>query len=475
MEEEIKKKIFRELIEAYFMECDRFFVRKWSTEDVIPDAIPDRVRKEAYRCFYKKAGKSNIASRQTIQKWFGIKGRTLPKREQILHLALIFGMTTEETSEYLKYAISEPGFQVNDYREMIIYYCLENQLSYDVYKDMVEYFEEYSDWSVVIRQTAHTDEILRSYDSMRNLKPKEFLVWMRRNEDLFKGYSMTTYQHFSSLVEETLTIFREEIRELLFITLEDTGFFRWAWENGIEEREYGREIRHFLKNRQRHKNDALSKEKVREIQQLTSMAYSPLRRVCDLLTEIYDGIQIENTELNTKVKDTLKKEIGYVDAKYLSEIMTMSMQKEREMNLRKAYTKCLAFDEKSSCPEEVRKLLMKEKKSHIKSVETVEAAKREIHKLLKRQKQRTHNIRRSDLLILIQYVSQKRYLRKIGRAGTDYEEERAKDEFVKMADTILSMCGMRPIDDTYQLDYLILQCFGQEDIYLLSEILEGTK
>ena len=55
-----------------------------------------------------------------------------------------------------------------------------------------------------IRQTAHTDEILRRYEPVKNLDTKEFLVWMRKNEALFKGYSMTTYQNYMALLEKAL-------------------------------------------------------------------------------------------------------------------------------------------------------------------------------------------------------------------------------------------------------------------------------
>ncbi|MFR5088238.1 MAG: hypothetical protein ACLTDT_11950 [Clostridium sp.] len=49
---------------------------------------------------------------------------------------------------------------------------------------MVAYFEQYSDWNVPIRQTAHTDEILKRYEPVKNLDTKEFLVWMRKKRSI---------------------------------------------------------------------------------------------------------------------------------------------------------------------------------------------------------------------------------------------------------------------------------------------------
>lgn len=448
MEEEEKQKIFHELVEKYFIQCDRFLIERWKIDnEPLANLIPEKIRQEAYHHFYEVAAKQNIASRPTIQRWFGIRGHSMPKREQIFHLAFVCGFTVDETREYLQYAISEPDFQVNDYHEMIALYGLDNHMSYEEYEDMVEYFEQYSDWSIPIRQTAHTDEIMRRYEPVRHLKPKDFLLWVRRNEELFKGYSMTTYRNFMNLVEEALNLFREEIRELLFLTLEDTGFFQWAEENHVAESEYGKEIRHFLKNKKRRKNNPISKEKIEEIEQLTAMAYSPLRRVCDLLSEIYSGIQISNTNLDKSIQKELRQEIGYVDAKYISEIISISSQKEKEMHLLQAYTKC--------------------RKGILNKVD-----EKYLQRQMKQQRQRTHNIRRPDLLLLIQYVTQKRYLREIQKNGQVYEEKDAKDLFIETADTILNICGMRPMNEKYRLDYLLLKCFGADDIYYLSDILE---
>lgn len=472
MEEEEKQKIFQELMQKYFMKCDRFLVEKWK-ENQTPfvGQIPDHIRQEAYHHFYRIAGKAGIASRPTIQRWFGIRGQAIPKREQIIHLAFVCGFSPEETKEYLQYAISEPDFQLNDYREIIALYGLENQMSYQEYENMVEYFEQYSDWNIPIRQTAHTDEIMRRYEPVKHLEPKEFLVWMRRNEELFKGYSMTTYQNFMSLVEEALNLFRMEIRDLLFLTLEDTGFFQWAREQHVPEAEYGKEIRHFIKNSTRHVENCLSKEKVAEIQMLTNIAYSPLRRVCDLLSEIYEGIHFSHTRLNDKRQKELKREIGTVNAKYISELISISTQKEREMRLLQAYTKCRRKKAEDICPEEIQKLLSEGKKKRRKQIQTVEAARTELEEQIRMQRQRTHDIRRADLLVLTHYVSQKRYLRQISDSKA-YVEEEAKTQFINTSDAILNVCGMRPINGNYQLDYLLLQCFGSDDIYELADLME---
>lgn len=441
MEEEEKKQIFREMMRKCLMKCDRFLIGKWkTTKEPLEQVIDDEVRQSAYNNFYSKVAKEKIASRPTIQKWFGIHGQSLPKREQIIHLAFACHLSVDETREYFMYAISEHDFQVNDYREMIALYGLENHMTYEQYEEMVTYFEQYSDWNVPIRQTAHTDEILKRYQPVKNLDKKEFLVWMRKNEALFKGYSMTTYQNYMTLLEKALTVFRKDVKRCLFTTLEDAGFFFWCKGNDIKEEDYGKEIRRFIKNQTRLVKSPLSKEEVKEIQFLTKMAYSPLPRVSDLIVEIYDGIHFPHTRFGNMKRNLLQKEIGAVDAKYISDISSIAKQKEREIRLLQAYTKCRVNE-----PKAADKL-------------------QQIEKEIRKQRQRTHNIRRADLLVLIHYVVLK-------QEGEELPEL-VKKKFVATADSILNLCGMRPMDDKYPLDYLLLQCFGSVDVYTLTDVLE---
>ena len=88
----------------------------------------------------------------------------------------------------------------------------------------------------------------------------------------------------------------------------------------------------------------------------------------------------------------------------------------------------------------------------------------ELEKEIRKQRQRTHNIRRADLLVLIHYV--------VLKQSGEESPEVVKKEFVTMADSILNLCGMRPMDDKYPLDYLLLQCFGSVDVYTLTDVLE---
>lgn len=60
-------------------------------------------------------------------------------------------------------------------------------MTYEQYKEMVAYFEQYSDWNVPVRQTAHTDEILRRYEPVKNLDTKNFLCGCEKTKHYLKA------------------------------------------------------------------------------------------------------------------------------------------------------------------------------------------------------------------------------------------------------------------------------------------------
>ncbi|MBO5487715.1 MAG: hypothetical protein J5988_12465 [Eubacterium sp.] len=469
MEDERRKQIYQEIFQRFFMQLDIFLVRRWSGRKNVEEPFSDEVRQEAYLNFYKRVKKFKIANRQTIRRWFGLDGKAMPKREQIIHMAFVLGLTAEETEEYLRFGISEPGFQVNDYSECIAMYCLDNRLDYDTYVVMVEFFERHSVREVSIQQTSRTDAIRKEYECQKNLSKEEFLVWMCKNCGLFKGYSMTTYRVFLSLVDEALLLFREEVQEMLLFELKETDFFLWAKEHNIEEKDYGRAIRRYLKNIERRKDFSLSQEKVREMKRLLVMGYSSKNRVCDLLTELYAPMDLQNCGVNQELAKVLQKEVGNKSAKYVSELLGMSLQKEKMMQLNRAMTELKYLPEEERCPDWILEQFFTEE-SRI-AVQTVFEAERVMKKQRARQEQRVRNIQRADLLILVQYIFQKKCLTKMTEECT-YSGEDARADFVKSANTILESCGMRPIDPAYRLDYILLSCFEEEEVFLFAEIFE---
>ena len=188
MEEDRKQGMYQEIVRRFFLQLDVFLIHRWSSKKNIKPPYSNEVRQEAYMNFYKKVKKYKIANRQTIRRWFGLDGMTIPGREQIIQIAFALGLSSEEAEEYLRFGISEPGFQVNDYSECIAMYCLDHKLDRDTYVVMVEFYERHSARDITLQQTAHTDMLRQEYNRQKELSKEEFLVWMCKNCGLFKGY-----------------------------------------------------------------------------------------------------------------------------------------------------------------------------------------------------------------------------------------------------------------------------------------------
>ena len=111
------------------------------------------------------------------------------------------------------------------------------------------------------------------------------------------------------------------------------------------------------------------------------------------------------------------------------------------------------------------------RKMHIANIED-EEEQREEKKKLAVYSQRVHQVQRSDLLILIQYVFYKSVMTDIEERKYYYNRETAKNDFCEYANGILETCGMRLLNESYLFDALVFACFGEKDMYLFSEILE---
>ena len=119
-----------------------------------------------------------------------------------------------------------------------------------------------------------------------------------------------------------------------------------------------------------------------------------------------------------------------MDDKYLSEILNISLQKERELKM------LINGADKSA---------------------------------LKEQKKRCRLIGRQELLPLILCVSQKRYLREHG--DIDYNYVEARQQFETFANRILVACNMQPLQvDKLELDILLSRCYEEDEMVEFSEM-----
>ena len=89
MEEEEKKIMYQNIYQQFFMQSDNFLVQKWSRNKISGKSFSEQDRQEAYHHFYQKVKKDKVANRQTIRRWFGLGGSSIPSREFSLVLAKV--------------------------------------------------------------------------------------------------------------------------------------------------------------------------------------------------------------------------------------------------------------------------------------------------------------------------------------------------------------------------------------------------
>lgn len=478
-----KQKIINILRAETQPRSDIYLIRKWAISNntpspILPGNCSEEVRRDAYLHFYKQIKPFKIVSRQTIQRWFGIGGFSMPSRRQFLQCALCLHFSLKETQEYLLHGLSQWDLQINDYEEMICMYCLENDLGPENFHFMVEFFETHTDQELRPLQTARTDILKKTYEKKKNLPLKDFLLWMCHSAELFKGYSMTVYSYYVSLLNEAFTYYQTECREELQTLLSRTDYAIWKTEqnsNDIYLRETEKEhIHRYLKNIQRRKSSSVDPHDLKDIQNLYVIAYAPKARITDLLNQIYHNNQKDsktwNEEIFALLSDYLGEEIQWENSKYISELLSISAQKEQQMLYQRANTTLKQLSEKDTCPEWICQPL-RQKFPDAQKLSAGEAQKI-ISKELKKQKTRVRNIQRSDFLLLIQYIFSVRYDQQIRQNMTEYDQKEARQAFISLADTILTTCDMREINAQYRLDHLILSCITSEEVILLGDLLD---
>lgn len=449
MDEQYQAYLLAQIREYFYKKFDSFMIEKWSGSP-LEDPIPVSQREEAYARFYQEVKRAHVANRQTIRRWFGLGTQdeeTLnpPNRKSIYKIAFALGLSMEETEEYLQYGISQAGFQVNDYEEFICMYCLENGMSQEKCQKMIDFFEEKCAGKLTVEQQSKTNWLREQFQIVKEYPEEDFFVWICRHRKYFKGYSLTVLNYYHKLVEKCLVWYREEVKKSLAMELKKVGFYEWLDESRREEELVSQDIQRFVKNRCRSKTNPLSKSCARDIREMTAKVFADRDRLCDLVTGVYSTVPLRFQGRNKRGKmyKELEGEIRTVDSKYVSELLNVAVLKEQQME---RYIKLA--QEKD--PEKQKKLQQEIRKSG----------------------QRVRVVQRSDLLILAQYIIYKEAAEQESLEDYEYDAQRVKDKFIHYANGILDSCGMRRVDPEYMLDYLLLSCFDEKEMYLFSEVLE---
>lgn len=103
---------------------------------------------------------------------------------------------------------------------------------------------------------------------------------------------------------------------------------------------------------------------------------------------------------------------------------------------------------------------------------TVGEAKEWIASYRKENKRRCLQIQRQDILPLILYVAQHRYLEEIGQDMSSYRQKDALELFRTLADSTLAACNMSRLNEAYELDVVLCACYQAEEMFGYAELLE---
>lgn len=157
--------------------------------------------------------------------------------------------------------------------------------------------------------------------------------------------------------------------------------------------------------------------------------------------------------------------------KYLSDLFNIPLQSERIMRVRQTLTLLEKQSGEADCPESVIQIIQEYSRGTVRIENTAEA-EQWLREYDREHKRRRKIVKRADLLPLIHYVSQQRYLQENEKNNLPYSQAEAKKMFRTTADAIMIACNMAPIDETYRYDRILMLCFDKEEMHSYTDILE---
>ena len=427
--------------------------------------ITDDMRKSAYRAFRTRTGKEDFATLPTIRKWFGIGGTAVPDREQVYQICMAMGLSMEDCQEYLVYGIHEPAFQVNDYREVILDYGLENKKNYQECQEMIRDFEERLSHVMTFEQTCGTQTLMGEFQGRKNLPWEEFREWMMENAASFKGYSKTTLDYFRKYKKLILQYAKKDAQEELERLLSETDYAVWCQRRLLNPQHYQKNVRKYVNAQSKGKKRNLSDGLKASITELCSLAYTEKESNARLLSEVFQ------TEGEGAEEAPEFQSVNSMTEKHLSDLLNVPLHKERFFRTRQAELTLSKLADEDKCPEWIIQL-QREYGRRPQELRTAGEAKRWLTQYRRENKRRCLQIQREDILPLIMYVAQHRYLDTIGQDMSAYKQKDALEMFKVLADSTLAACNMGRLNQNYELDAVLCACYQQEEMFGYAELLE---
>ena len=333
----------------------------------LTDGVTQEDRAEAFRYFWRRIDKRLIASNPTMRKWFGIGGKSWPSREQIYAICLSLELDRNEAETFFLEGMLAPSFQVNDYREMIFLYGLDNGLTYDACQEMIAFYENNLDVSLQIEQTSKTNMLKSKYEEKKALSQEEFLLWMQDNARYFKGYSKTAYDCFLGLKSRVVELARTDAERRLKQYLAETEYEKWEKSHRLSRKSRREKIIQYVLSDAKSKERKISEATGENIIELAGIACSSLETNSLMLSEIFT--------IKKKIERKMEGvEPHVMTAKYLSDLLNIASKKEQQILVDIALRNLENKKDRDACPEDIRALILKLSKNMIKRERVGEAS-----------------------------------------------------------------------------------------------------
>lgn len=423
-------------------------------------------RHDAFLIFRRRTGRANIASLPTIRRWFGIGGYSLPDRYQIYRICFALHLSAEETEKFLLYGIHEPSFQVNDYQETIFAYGLHQHYTYEECEKLICQLELDMDTDASLIQTCSSQMLLEEFLSRRHLPQKEFMDWMRERSVYFKGYSKTTQNYFEKYKKIILNYIKQDAEKNLKRYMEETDYRQWCRRHPFLPDDEETKIQKYLTSHSTGNGKKLNEDLQKNIKEQLSMTY----RYSDTNSRLW--AEVFGLKQRKHISDAAKfSALPIITEKRLSDLLNIPILHERFIHARQTYRQLTEMNPEESCPKWALQAIQNCSPNASLPSDVRQAAEWLAH-YLRENRRRCLQIRRSDLLPMILYVAQRRYLESIQYDIEQYDQQNATAQFEELANSTLAACSMCGLDPNYEQDAMMLSCFQSDEMLSYSEYLE---
>lgn len=462
MEKSFCDNILRVAKEKPLHQFDRFVIQKMI--GYVQEMNLTDMRKEAWHVFWNKIGKQTLAAIPTMKRWFGIGGVAIPSRTMVFQICFAISGDSETVRDYLMNGIAEPDICWNDYQEMIFVYGLDHHYEYEKCLRMIGRFERCLDRGEALQHTFSTKKLMEGYYENRDMEEEEFFLWMLDHASLFKGYSKTALSYFEMLRDEICVYVKQDAKERLDLLLKETDYTIWIENNHMKREQGKKQLDHYIKRCKRRKKERMSEELAERLQSLGRVAYCEKNTNSMLLSEIW----LTESFVPMLVEDSCG--LYNMTAKHLSELLRIASKREEDRWLASMIRELEELPEEKRCPKRIVEE-MKQQGILCEKYDSVHTVKEQLQAIRKKSNRRYFCIQRSDLLPLILYVSQRRYLERQKSFAT-YDQEKARSLYIRMANSILNACQMVGLNKVYRLDAATLACFESDAMYEYQDVLE---